>query len=50
MLKKHFFKILAGICISVILILLTLRQIDIKKSLEVIASVSYLILIPAILV
>jgi uncharacterized protein (TIRG00374 family) len=48
--KKHFLKILVGICISVILILLTLRQIDIKKSLELIPSVNYLILIPAILV
>jgi uncharacterized protein (TIRG00374 family) len=50
MLKKHFFKILAGICISIILILLTLHQIDIKNSLELISSVNYLILIPAILV
>jgi uncharacterized protein (TIRG00374 family) len=50
MLKKHFFKILIGICISIFLIWLTLCQIDIKKSLELIASVNYFILIPAILV
>lgn len=50
MFKKHFFKILAGICVSIILICLTLRQIDIKKSFELIAGVKYFVLIPAILV
>ncbi|MDR2457864.1 MAG: flippase-like domain-containing protein [Clostridiales Family XIII bacterium] len=50
MFKKHFFKILIGICISIFLIWLTLRQVDIKKSLELIVSVNYFILIPAILV
>lgn len=50
MFKKHFFKILAGICVSIILIWLTLRQIDIKKSFELIAGVKYFVLIPAILV
>jgi uncharacterized protein (TIRG00374 family) len=48
--KKHFFKIFVGICISLILIWLTLRQIDIKKSFELIASVNYFVLIPGILV
>lgn len=50
MFKKHFFKILAGICVSIVLIWLTLRQIDIKKSFELIAGVKYFVLIPAILV
>jgi uncharacterized protein (TIRG00374 family) len=50
MFKKHFFKILLGICISIFFIWLTLRQIDIKKSLELIASVNYFVLIPGILV
>ncbi|MDR2428001.1 MAG: flippase-like domain-containing protein [Endomicrobium sp.] len=50
MFKKHFLKILAGICVSIILIWLTLRQIDIKKSFELIAGVKYFVLIPAILV
>ncbi|MDR0399296.1 MAG: flippase-like domain-containing protein [Endomicrobium sp.] len=50
MFKKHFFKILAGICVSIILICLTLRQIDIKKSFELIAGVKYFVLVPAILV
>jgi uncharacterized protein (TIRG00374 family) len=50
MFKKHFFKILAGICVSIVLIWLTLHQIDIKKSFELIAGVKYFVLIPGILV
>ncbi|MDR1942999.1 MAG: flippase-like domain-containing protein [Endomicrobium sp.] len=50
MFKKHFLKILAGICVSIVLIWLTLRQIDIKKSFELIAGVKYFVLIPGILV
>jgi uncharacterized protein (TIRG00374 family) len=41
---------LIGLCVSIFLIWLTLRQIDIKKSLELITSVNYFILISAILV
>jgi uncharacterized protein (TIRG00374 family) len=50
MFKEHFLKILAGICVSIVLIWLTLRQIDIKKSFELIAGVKYFVLIPGILV
>ncbi|MDR2644932.1 MAG: flippase-like domain-containing protein [Endomicrobium sp.] len=50
MFKKHFFKILVGICVSIVLIWLTLHQIDIKKSFELIAGVKYFVLIPGILV
>jgi uncharacterized protein (TIRG00374 family) len=50
MFKKHFLKILAGICVSIVLIWLTLRQIDIKQSFELIAGVKYFVLIPGILV
>jgi uncharacterized protein (TIRG00374 family) len=50
MFKKHFVKILVGICVSIVLIWLTLRQIDIKQSFELIAGVKYFILIPGILV
>jgi uncharacterized membrane protein YbhN (UPF0104 family) len=50
MLKKHFLKIFAGICVNIVFIWLTLRQIDIKKSFELIAGVKYFVLIPGILV
>jgi uncharacterized protein (TIRG00374 family) len=50
MFKKHFLKILAGICVSIVLIWLTLRQIDIKQSFELIAGVKYFVLVPGILV
>jgi uncharacterized protein (TIRG00374 family) len=50
MFKKHFLKILAGICVNIVFIWLTLRQIDIKQSFGLITSVKYFVLIPAILV
>jgi uncharacterized protein (TIRG00374 family) len=50
MFKKHFFKILTGICISITFIWLTLQQIDIKRSFELIAGVKYFALIPGVLV
>jgi uncharacterized protein (TIRG00374 family) len=48
MFKKHFFKIIMGIAISIILIYLTLRQIDFNKSWLLIRSVNYWLLIPAL--
>ncbi|MDR3195404.1 MAG: flippase-like domain-containing protein [Endomicrobium sp.] len=50
MFKKHFLKISAGVCVSIFLIWLTLRQIDIKKSLKLITGVNYFVLIPGILI
>ncbi|MDR0676193.1 MAG: flippase-like domain-containing protein, partial [Elusimicrobiota bacterium] len=48
MFKKHFFKIIMGALISVILVYLTLRQIDFNKSWLLIKSVNYWLLIPAL--
>jgi uncharacterized protein (TIRG00374 family) len=50
MFKKYFLKILTGVCVSIVFIWLTLRQIDIKKSFELIAGVKYFVLIPGVLV
>jgi uncharacterized protein (TIRG00374 family) len=47
MFKKNFFKIFVGIAISVILVYLTLRQIDFKKSWLLIKNVNYWLLVPA---
>ncbi|MDR1418497.1 MAG: flippase-like domain-containing protein [Endomicrobium sp.] len=48
MFKKHFFKIIIGVAISIILIYFTLRQIDFNKSWLLIKSVNYWLLIPAL--
>ncbi len=50
MFKKHFFKILLGCLFSVILIWLTIRQIDFKNSFELIRNANYYILIPGVLI
>jgi len=48
--KKHLFKILLGIIFSAVLIWLTVRQIDFQKSLELIKSVNYYLLIPGAII
>lgn len=50
MFKKHFFKIIIGVVISLALAYLTLRQIDFKRSLTFIKSVNYWFLFPALIV
>jgi uncharacterized protein (TIRG00374 family) len=50
MFKKHFFKIMIGVVISLFLVYLTLRQIDFKRSLTLIKSVNYWFLFPALIV
>jgi uncharacterized protein (TIRG00374 family) len=49
MFRKHFLKILFGIALSIILVYLTLRQVDFKKSLEFIKNANYFVLIPGVL-
>ncbi|MDR1522355.1 MAG: flippase-like domain-containing protein [Endomicrobium sp.] len=50
MFKKHFFKIMMGVVISLVLVYLTLRQIDFTRSLALIKSVNYWFLFPALIV
>lgn len=50
MFKKHFFKIILGFLFSIALIYLTLRQIDFRKSLELIQNANYYVLIPGALI
>ncbi|MCL2335750.1 MAG: flippase-like domain-containing protein [Endomicrobia bacterium] len=50
MFKKHFFKILLGCLFSAALIWLTLRQIDFRKSFELIKNADYYILMPGVLI
>lgn len=48
MFKKHFLKIILGFLLSILLIYLTIRQINFKESFELIKNVNYYILIPGI--
>ena len=50
MFKKHFLKIILGFLLSIILIYLTIRQIDFRKSLELIKNANYYVLIPGVLI